>query len=264
MNKTWKSNLLIALCFIAVIIVNSLANALPIGGITTGEASDLYPNLFTPAGMTFSIWGLIYLLLLSYVIYSFVRRTETQHEDYDLTPTVKTYFIITCFANVAWILAWHHQLVWLSLVFMLVLLISLIKIADHVNNRNLTRADQWLIRLPFSIYFGWISVATIANVTAFLVHWQWGGFGLSETFWTVVILVVGILIGISRMIKDNNVFYGMVFVWAYYGIWVKHTADSGFAGGFPQVITTLLVSLAVLGLAMIYLLFKTRRNSSSN
>ena len=127
----------------------------------------------------------------------------------------------------------------------------------------MSRADQWLIRLPFTIYFGWITVATIANVTALLVNRQWGGFGISETTWTMAILVVGILIGIFRMIKDKNAFYGLVFVWAYYGIWVKHSAEWGFAGEYPQIITTLLVCLIAMSIMIVYTLFKTKSSATS-
>jgi hypothetical protein len=226
--------------------VNYLANAIPINGVTTGEASDANGNLFAPAGITFSIWGLIYLLLLGYTIYQFgVGPKKTDPEREKMIATINGYFLITSIANVTWIFAWHYGVLWLSVLLMLTLLYFLIKIADVVNKQSLSSRDKWWIRLPFSVYFGWITVATIANITAFLVSIGWNGFGISESVWTCIILLVGATIGILRMNKDKNSAYGLVLVWAYGGILFKHLSGSGFDGTYPLVIGTTILSLVV-------------------
>lgn len=239
--------ILVALGYSSLIVVNYLANAIPIGGVTTGEASDNLSNLFTPSGITFSIWGLIYLLLLGYTIYQFGIMQELAKPDKEKSnSSIRQYFIINSLANISWIFAWHYGIIWLSVLMMIVLLVSLIKIADIVNNQHLAGKDNFFIRLPFSVYYGWITVATIANVTAFLVSIQWNGFGISETVWTCLILFIGLVIGVQRMNKDRNSAYGLVIVWAYSGILLKHLSTSGFDGKYPYIIGTVLVCLIIL------------------
>ena len=257
-KKDTALKILVALSFAGVIAVNYLANALPIGGVTTGEASDNQGNLFTPAGLTFSIWGFIYLLLLGYTIYQFGTGKGLSETDEKSSTRIRQFFIINALANIAWIFAWHYGIIWLSVLLMLVLLITLIKIADMVNTRKLTGKQKLFIRLPFSVYFGWITVATIANITALLVSIQWNGFGISESIWTCLILVIGLVIGILRMNKDWNSTYGLVFVWAYSGILLKHVSPSGFDGNYPYIMGTIAVCLAVLLINIGRILLKRR------
>ena len=247
MNKTNLTlKISAALGYIAMVAVNFLANALPIGGVTTGEASDSFGNLFTPAGITFSIWGLIYLLLLGYTIYQFgFGKKNTSEQREQLFATINKYFLITSMANIAWIFAWHYGVIWLSMLIMFALLFFLIKIADVINKEKYNALETVLVRLPFGVYFGWITVATIANITVFLVSINWNGFGIAESIWIVIVLTVGALIGSIRMLKDKNIYYGLVLVWAYGGIWLKHTSASGFDREYTNVITTLIICIVV-------------------
>lgn len=254
-NFFLKISVLVA--YVAMIGVNFLANALPIGGVTTGEASDSFPNLFTPAGVTFSIWGLIYLLLLVYTVYQFSSGKKNDNPNREIIfKKINQYYLATSFANIAWIFAWHHGIIWLSVLIMLVFLVLLIKIADILNKERFSLRDNLCIRAPFSIYFGWITVATIANITAFLVNIGWNGFGISEIVWTIVILLVGAAIGTLRAYKDKNIFYVSVLVWAYSGILLKHVTVSGFNGNYPSIIATIFLCIVIF-LGMIgFLVFK--------
>ncbi len=222
------SKSLVAILFGGVIVVNYLANALPLNDRNTGEISDAYQNLFAPAGLTFSIWGLIYLLLFVYIVYQFGffdRKNSAKRNG--LIDKIHIYFTINLIANIAWIFAWHYDYIFASVFIMLVLLFTLIKIADINREETFSGLEKLYIRLPFSVYFGWITVATIANVTVFLVSISWTGFGIAEYVWTSIILLVGALIGIMRMLKDKDIAYGLVFVWAYVGILIKHISDQG-------------------------------------
>jgi hypothetical protein len=243
-NLTLKIS--VALGYFAMVAVNFLANALPIGGVKTGEASDSFANLFTPAGVTFSIWGLIYLLLFGYTLYQFGfgKKNITKQRE-KLFTNINKYFLITSIANMAWIFAWHYGVIWLSVLIMFALLFFLIKIADVINKEKYNALETVLVRLPFSVYFGWITVATIANITVFLVSVNWNGFGITESIWTVIVLLVGAFIGIIRMLKDKNIYYGLVLVWAYGGIWLKHTSASSFGGEYSNVITTVIICLVM-------------------
>lgn len=226
--------------YFAMVVVNYLANGLPLNNRSTGQISNDYPNLFAPAGLAFSIWGLIYLLLLGYVIYQFANKDQKIEE---AIKKINPLFIATCIANIFWIFAWHYDVIWLSVLIMLALLFLLIKIADIINKEQFKGWGKLFIYLPFSIYFGWITVATIANITIFLVSINWNGFGVADYIWTSVILLVGATIGTTRMQKDKNIAYGLVLVWAYLGILLKHLSAEGFGGKYPSVIATVIICL---------------------
>lgn len=247
----------VAISYLLMIAVNALANILPINGNNTGEVSNAYPNLFAPAAITFSIWGLIYLLLAAYTLYQFgLFQKDNGRGKAKLFKEIGIYFSITSVANILWIFSWHYRLIGLSLLLMLVILFYLIKIADLLRKQKLSSKETFFIKAPFSIYFGWITVATIANVTALLVSLNWNGFGLSDQLWMMLILLIGAAIGIARTIKDKNIFYGAVLIWAYFGILVKHTTIDGFNSQYPMVIGTVGVCLIAFLLVNSLVLFK--------
>lgn len=235
----------VAISYIAMLTVNFLANYLPIGGVTTGEVSDAYANLFTPAGITFSIWGLIYSLLAVYVVYyiGFSNRIESSKKI--LSDKIALLFTLSSLANIAWIFSWHYGIIFLSVLIMFVLLISLIKIADILNKNKFSVTENICLRIPFSIYFGWITVATIANISVFLVSINWNGWGISDLIWMIIITFVGAAIAIIRGLKDKNIPYLFVLIWAYGGIWLKHTSVNGYQEQYPLIITSVVICIAL-------------------
>lgn len=246
-NKRWlllKS--LVVVTFIIMIAVNALANLLPINGISTGAVSDSYPNLFAPAGLTFSIWGLIYVLLAMHTLYQLgLFRGKGNKVNEVLLYKTGVLFTVSSLVNAAWIFSWHYRLIPLSMVLMIILLICLINIAVIINEQSLSLREKFLIRLPFSVYFGWITVATIANAMTLLVSIGWNRFGMSESTWTIIILVVGMLIGVATTIRFKDIAYGLALVWAYAGILIKHTSASGFSNQYPYVIITVSICIAI-------------------
>ncbi|ADE35657.1 hypothetical protein [Methanohalophilus mahii] len=249
-----------AITFSIMVIVNALANILPINGITTGQISDSYPNLFAPAGWAFAIWGLIYLLLAGYTLYQLgvFQGTATSVKT-GLLSKIGIIFSISSIANAAWIFAWHYQIIPLSLILIVVILVCLILINQRINREQLSATEKLFIGLPFSVYFGWITVATIANATILLVSWNWQGFGLAEPIWTVIIIVLGFLIGALTMLKNRDIAYGLVIVWAYAAILSKHISPEGFAGQYPVIINTTIICIGLLLLAEGYLLISQKR-----
>jgi hypothetical protein len=141
---------------------------------------------------------------------------------------------------------------------MLVILVSRIIIVTGFRGRSISKRERYFVRLPFSVYFGWITVATIANVTALLVDVGWNRFGISEATWTVVILIVGAVIGISTIRRNRDVAYGLVFLWAYLGIWLKHTSYDGFRSQYPIVIITVISCFVLIVLVEFSLLLARR------
>ena len=256
-NKTIK--VLVLVTYLAMVIVNILANTLPINGIDTGKVSDSYPNLFAPAPVTFAIWGLIYLLLAGYTLYVLgFFRGKSYNDNPVLLERTGLLFSISSLANVAWIFSWHYLRIPLSMVLMVVILLCLILINRITAKARLNDREKYLVRLPFSIYFGWITVATIANATTLLVSLGWKGFGLSEPVWTIIILAVGMLIGIATMFHNRDIMYGIVLIWAYLGILIKHISASGFGRDYPGIIITVIICI-VLFMAAVALVARYKR-----
>jgi hypothetical protein len=218
---------------IATIGINGLANALPLNGVTTGEISDRFDVYFVPAGYVFSIWGVIYLGLIAFAIY---QALPSQRDNPRLIR-VGYLFALSCVANIAWLFLWHYELFPLTLIAMVALLGLLISIYTRlgIGREEAPATEQWLVRLPFSIYLGWVSVATIANVTSLLDYLGWNGWGISEVAWTVVMLVIGAGLTTVVSLSRRDVAYALVIVWAFVGIAVKHT-------GTPTVAITAVVA----------------------
>ncbi len=233
-----------ALGFALVITLNTLANALPINGYNTGELSDNYPNLFVPAGFTFSIWGIIYLLLLGFVVYQFRKPAGAQRAGF--------WFFLSCLFNASWILAWHYLLPGLSLLIMMGLLGSLIGIYRNVYAAPAPEGKgfRWWVQLPFSVYLGWITVATIANTTAVLVHLEWNGWGISPMVWTVLMIAVAIGMGLWFTWRQADLFYPLVIIWALIGIIARRSAESAEAA-YPAIIIAAAVGIGMLGASVV-------------
>lgn len=240
-----------ALAFVAVLVVNYLATALPIAGRTPGDVSDMFPTLFTPAGFTFAIWGVIYLLLLGFVIYS--ARFWGRPVPVFLQKT-GWLFVLSCAANIAWLLAFHHLQIGLSMLLMLLLLGSLLAIYLRIATED--AAQHWLVRLPFSIYLAWVTVATIANSSILLTHLGWGGEPGGAQFWTVVMLAAAVGIGLWALLARRDFGFALVIVWALFGIFSKRTNDISTVDGVVEIATA--SGMALLGSGMIYRLLKGR------
>lgn len=253
-----------AITFIIMVVANALANILPINGQTTGEISDSYSNLFAPAGYTFAIWGLIYTLLFIYTAYQLgIFRKSYNMKDTDLLERIGVFFSISSILNTMWIFAWHYNIIWASLILIVMVLISLILINRELEKTELKISEKILIKIPFSIYFGWITVATIANVTTFLVSINWDAFGIAENIWTVVVLFVGFLITGLATFKNRNIVYGATVIWAYTGILMKHISKSGFDGAYPSVISATSIFISLLAMISISTLFIKQKNKDS-
>jgi len=161
--------------FLGTILVNALANILPINRITTGQVFDLYPNVFVPAGLTFAICGLIHVLLGIFVTYPLVPSVRRDTQKVDFVRRIGPLFFVSGIANIGWTFAWHYQILPLSLVLMLVLLgcLAAIHLRLNIGKSSTTKAERYSPRLPFSMYLGWTTIATIANVTPLLVDMNW-------------------------------------------------------------------------------------------
>lgn len=236
----WGGNIFV---FVLVIVVNAMANGVPLGGQTTGEISAKYPSLFTPAGYVFSIWGLIYLGLAAFLVWQALPAQRSNQRLAD----IRIPFLASCACNAIWIFMWHYDLMFMSLVLMLGILVPLIQIYRKLNiaRSDVLAAERWLVRLPFSIYTGWITVAMIANISAAQIHWGWDAAGFNAVTWTIIKIALAGAIAATVLFRCRDVAYVLVVVWAAVGITVKHLLTpmvAGAAAAIAIAATLLIVS----------------------
>ena len=221
-SKSRTPQTLINLAALAVtLVLNALATTLPLGGRTTAEISDSFNILFVPAGYVFSIWGLIYLALIGFAVF----QALPAQQDNRAVRATGWWFAVSCLANSLWILFWQYGFYPLTMAMMLTLLASLIVIYRRL--AALGKADtatRWLVRFPFSLYLGWITVATVANASAVLVDLGWDGSPLSPVTWTVAMIAVAAALSLLMSYRHRDLTYSGVVVWALAGILLKQMA----------------------------------------
>jgi len=230
--------------------VNILSNALPFNGLTAPEIADFFDVYFIPAGYVFSIWGIIYLGLIAYAVFQFLPG---QRENPRLDQ-IAGWFVLSSAANSIWLYLWHYGYFGLSILAMLTLLISLIVIYLRLSNsRKMAPAgERWLVHLPFSIYLGWITVATIANVTAFLDHVDWEGFGISPETWTFIMLFVAVAVAGLMAYSRKDIAYMLVLIWAFAGIGAEQSDT-------VQIANASYLAAAIVGIFVVLVTFQKVR-----
>ncbi|MBX3054740.1 MAG: tryptophan-rich sensory protein [Caldilineaceae bacterium] len=219
MNRNITRQFLVIFTFVLTLVMNGAATSLPLNGMDTGAISDLFPNFFTPAGYVFAIWGVIYTGLLAFTIYHSLPSQRNNPR----MRRVGWLFIVSNLFNSAWIAAWHYLQFPLSLVLMLGIGGALLALYMRLENRPVSTLERWVVHVPFSIYFGWISVATIANTTVVLQYFGFQGGPLPGPVWSVLVMLVGTAIAVYILRTRGDVAYGAVFVWAFIGIAVRNS-----------------------------------------
>ena len=245
---------LVLVAALTAIVFNIAANILPLNNLNTGEISDRFEVFFVPAGYVFSIWGLIYLGLIAYAIYQ-VLPAQAQNPRLN---SIAYIFILSCAANIVWLSLWHYEIFALTLVAMLVLLLSLVAIYLRldIGRGEVSAAEKWAVHISFSIYLGWITVATIANTTQLLFYLDWNGWGISAATWAVIMLAAGALISIVMTLTRADIAFSLVLVWAYIGIAVKHSDTS-------LVATSALVGAGIILVTLIIVMFRQYRQQAA-
>lgn len=229
MSKDTLRQITNALSVLAALTVNVLASVLPLNGQNTGEISDRFQVYFVPAGYVFSIWGLIYIGWLAFTLYQFLPAQKE-------SPRLRRLgylFALSGLFNAGWLVCWHYNLFGLSVLVMFTLLGLLIAsyLRLDVGRAPVSAAEKWCVDTPFSVYLGWISVATVANVTSYLYGIGWDGFGLDPQVWALVMLAVASLLGLGMALTRRDAGYIFVLVWSFVGIAAKHAAAPLVATG---------------------------------
>jgi benzodiazapine receptor len=235
---------------ILALTVNVLASTLPLNGQNTGEISDRFQVFFVPAGYVFAIWGIIYIGWIAFTIYQFL---PAQRENPRL-QRLGYLFALSGIFNAAWLFCWHYNQFGLSVLVMLTLLGLLIAsyLKLNVGRTTVSAVEKWCMDIPFSVYLGWITVATVANITDYLYLIDWNGFSLAPQVWAVIMLIVASLLGVAMAVKRHDSGYVFVLVWSFVGIAVKQSAAPLVAN------SALVLALVALGLA-VFAIFQRRR-----
>lgn len=252
MNKNSVRQLLNVVGLVIALVVNVLATQLPLNGITTAQVSDRFPALFVPAGYVFAIWGVIYLGLIAFTVY---QALPAQRENPRLQK-LGLLFLLSNILNSIWLFTYHYLQLGLGLVVISLFLLVLIRIYTvlEIGVRKFKPAEFWLVNVPFSIYLGWLTVATIANATQLLYSLNWKGFGLSGEVWTVIMLAAAVIISALVSFTRLDAAYALVLVWAFVGISVKQTAVPVVANAAR------LAAVAVVALYLAVLALKPRKS----
>ncbi|MEN3035486.1 MAG: hypothetical protein ABC537_04195 [Candidatus Methanosuratincola sp.] len=239
--------------FALTVSVNALASAYALNGRTTAQVSDLYPTVVTPAGITFSIWGVIYLMLGVFAIAPFFMRKTSL----DFVGKIGPLFALGCVFNIAWLLLWHYDYIAHSVFAMLALFLTLMAIyfVVGIGRLQLPFRERLVFQVPFSLYLGWITVAFVVNIAAALVYLGWDRLGLSEIQWGVVAVGLTTAIALVSVFSKRDVVYLLVILWALLGISIK-------PGVMPEISNATLIGGVVLVAALASALMYSRTRSS--
>lgn len=242
MNRDTLRQFANALSVVLALTVNILASALPLNGQNTGEISDRFQVYFVPAGYVFAIWGIIYIGWIAFSIFQF-------RPDQKESPRLRGLgylFALSGFFNAAWLVCWHYNLFGLSVLVMLTLLSLLIAsyLKLNVGRTSISNLEKWSIDVPFSIYLGWISVATVANITDYLYFINWTGFGIAPQTWAVIMIAVASLLGLLMTFTRRDSGYAFVLVWSFAGIAQKQ-ADTALVANSAWVATIFVLGLGI-------------------
>jgi len=240
------------IAFVATVIINGLAGSTTlIGGVNTAEISDANPTLITPAGYVFSIWGIIYILLAIFVIY---QALPSQKEK-EYTKKIGWLFVLSSTANIVWIFLWQYQILSASVILIFLLLATLIAIYLRLNIGKSTASlrEKLAVHAPFSVYLGWITIASIANVAVFLVSEKWDGLGISPETWATLIIIVALVITLLVLATRKDIAYGLVIAWALTGIAVNQSGTQNIV-----TLTEASAIIVLLAIAAIIILNKLK------
>lgn len=241
MSKDTPRQMINLLSVILALTVNILASTLPLNGQNTAEISDRFQVYFVPAGYVFSIWGIIYIGWITFTIFQFQRSQKE-------SPRLRRLgylFALSNLANATWLFCWHYNQFGLSVLVMLALLGLLIAsyLRLDVNRSSGSRLEYWSVDVLFSVYLGWITVATVANISDWLYYIGWDAFGISAQAWAVLMVFVASLLGLAMAISRGDVGFLAVLVWAFIGIAVKQTSA-------PIVVGAWIAAVLMLGLML--------------
>jgi len=249
-----------AVAFLVQLCMTVLIQLKQVSDYTVGEVSEKYPSLFTPAGITFSIWGIIYLSLAVFCLYHIASAwaKPANHPANIATERMGEWFILANLAAAFWLLSWVYEEIGLSVTLIFIQLLCLVAIHQRLGmyDTRAGAASRWLTQFPLSIYFGWITIATMANVSSYLNATPWDGWGLDPVDWTTILIGVAVFIAILVMAIRRNVLFGLVIAWGLYGIILKRMEVDSVL--YYHILRTAWIGISLLGLVAVVRIIKNK------
>lgn len=261
MNRIRRLVLLNAIAFFIHLIISWLTQFKLINTKDVGEISDQHPSIFTPSGTTFLIWTVIYVALISFSVFHVIKafkEPETNEHNEDVS-NISGFFIINNVATASWLIFWVNNYITTSVILIFIQLITLIIIHIRLNIHDASRsfASKLFTQFPLSIYLGWISIATIANISTWLTCAAWNGWGVSPINWTITMIALAVFLTLSVINRKKNVFFGLVVIWALFGIITKRTTDN--PEDHQPIIMVSWAGIAIIALACVFGLIRNLR-----
>jgi len=248
--KAWIN----AIFLLVTLGVNTLGAIGLINGLSQKEISDRYVTLITPGPATFSIWSVIYSLLLISMIVMIVKKNDPYYQS--AVDKITNLFRFSCILNIAWIVTFSYVQIEISALFILAFVLNLAMIGKKL--LEIREGKRWLLPLSFGFYSGWLFIATVVNVAAAFVKLEWNGFGVAPENWGIIMLIVAIILVVMVLFKLRNAVFPLPIAWAYFGIWQFLKAPEGFNGQYPALQTTALAGMAALVVIALFVLWRNR------
>jgi len=237
-TKSWINGILLVL----TLIVNAMGAIGVINGLSQKEISDMYQTLITPAPSTFSIWSVIYTFLIISIIVMIIKNKDSYYGR--AIDEISSLFWLSCALNIVWIISFSYNLIGLSTIFIFAFLIVMVLIVERIG--KIQTKNRFLLPITFGLYSGWLFIATVVNIAAWLVKIEWGGLGISAEIWASVILLVAVGLTLIVILKTKNAIFPLPIAWAYFGIYNFLLAPEGFQGKY-----SLLPNIALIGIVLL-------------
>lgn len=237
-RKSWINLILLAI----TLVINAMGASGFINGLSQKEVSDMYPTLITPAPFTFSIWSVIYSLLIISIVFMIVKKNDNYYKD--AVDKISFLFWLSCALNIIWIISFSYLLIGLSTIFIFAFLLVMIIIIKQI--AQIQKGKRWLLATTFGLYSGWLMIATVVNIAAWLVKIGWGGFGIAEATWASITLLIAVGLTIMVLINIKNAIFPIPIAWGYFGIYKYLVSPEGLQGQY-----TMLQNVAIIGIVIL-------------
>lgn len=249
-KKSWIN----AVLLVATLAVNTLGGLGIINGTSQKEVSDRYPSLITPSSLTFSIWSVIYALLILSIIVMLFKKDDRYYQQ--AVDSLSPLFWLSCILNISWIISFSYVLVELSVLFIFALVITLALICQKL--LQIQEPRHWLLPLSFGLYTGWLFIATVVNIAAMLVKLEWDRFSLAEETWAMIILLVAIALVAIVLVRTKNAALPLPIAWAYFGIHQNLMSADGHNGAYTLVEAVAIGGIVILIALAAYQFYRNR------
>ncbi|MFW6249280.1 MAG: TspO/MBR family protein [Bacteroidota bacterium] len=251
-TKSWLN----AILLVITLIVNAMGAFGLINGLSQKEVSDMYPTLITPASYSFSIWSVIYTFLIISIIVMIIKNKDSYYAQ--AIDKISFLFWLSCALNIVWIISFSYNLIGLSTIFIfafLIVMVLIIKLIGEIQTKS-----RWLLPITFGLYTGWLFIATVVNIAAWLVKIEWGRFGIPSEIWSVIILLVAVGLTLLVILRTKNAIIPIPIAWAYFGIYNNLLAPEGFQGQYGLLQNVALIGMVLLVGLFAIQLYKNRYN----